>query len=212
MDKLMQNLIQAKKVMNKVESGDYSKGNINRDIIKEAPEDVMANMMPVPQEPQLPPQLSQGEYKNRVSESKLPDAIKMAMIEKPIPQAEINFGNSLSLEFTDKVAKQMERLNLKQSPKKQPAPQPQRRAVNEDYETGNVGRSSNGSFNELLINEMKPLIKEIIQSTLEATIEKVLNEKLNKIEKTTKINESLQIKVGNSIFVGKLVEVKEAKK
>ena len=36
-NELMKKLVQAKKVMNKVDSGNYEKGNVNENIIRSAP-------------------------------------------------------------------------------------------------------------------------------------------------------------------------------
>lgn len=204
-DKLMQSLLNAKKVMNKVESGNFEKGNVNKDFISKDPDELMASgniggNMPALSEGNIPKK--GGNYIANVNESKLPESIKKAMLENPIALPEVNLTNSLSLDFTDKVAKQMEKQGLKR-----PSQQQQRKQqVNENYSQS----SPASSLNESIIREMKPLIKEIIQSTLESMIEKVLTEKL--AEKTTKMNENLQIRVGDSIFVGKIIGVKQVKK
>jgi hypothetical protein len=224
-ERLAQILLNSKKVMNKVETGDFAQGNIDRRAITASTDNSVPHATyniseeyEIPQTPEvaIPKKLSESQYKSQVNNSRLPAAIKEAMLEKPIAQPDINFSNTLSLDFTEKVAKQMEKQGLKKPlPKVSPQPQKQtqqRQPIKEeeDFSRGNVNRG--GSLNEAIINEMKPLIKEIIQSTLEATIEKVLMEKFAKAEKTQKINENLRIQVGDSVFVGKITGVKQTKK
>jgi hypothetical protein len=158
------------------------------------------------------PQLSGEMYQQRVSESRLPADIKKLMMENHIPQPELNFGSSLDLAFAEKVGKQMEKQGLKK-PKQAPAAAPQKtQRIDEDMlNYGNLQAPSTVGLNEAILSEMKPLIKEIIQSTLEATIERVLTEKLAKMEKTQKMDEQLQIRVGDSVFVGKIMGVKTKK-
>ena len=40
---LMHKLVQAKKVMNKVDSGNYERGNVDESLLRSAPEDVVNN-------------------------------------------------------------------------------------------------------------------------------------------------------------------------
>jgi hypothetical protein len=228
MDDLMQKLINAKKVMDKVQSGDFSHGNIDESLLQVDTDKALPyqGKMPIVESNEerpiaMPKVLPPDIYKSNVSKSKLPDAIKNAMLESQIVQPDIDFGSSITLEFAEKVNKQMEKQGMKPVPKKpvqqaKPFKQPIREEVDVDFEMGNVAPTSSRkpvSLNETLINEMKPLIKEIIQSTLEATIEKILTEKLAKHDKETlKINESLRIQVGDSVFVGKITGVKQQKK
>jgi hypothetical protein len=225
MDRLMESLLNAKKVMNKVERGDFTQGNVDKSMLSmdtdgAVPEDMSSMMEGNIEKPvQQPRKLSEQEYNSSVKNSRLPEAVKQAMLEHKIVQPDMSGGNGLSLEFTDKVAKAMEKQGLKNIPQKKVAPKQlkEERTHNvDDYSTGNVQTrktTTNMSLNESIINEMKPLIKEIIQSTLEATIEKVLMEKFAKQEKETlKINENLRIQVGDSVFVGKITGVKQQKK
>jgi hypothetical protein len=219
-DRLAQILLNSKKVMNKVESSNFTQGNIDRRMINVNTDNFIDTpineQFEEPQQIQPPRKLNENEYKQSVSNSKLPDAIKQVMLEHHIVQPDM--GTGLSIDFTEKVARQMEKQGLKRKPQTTPPrktaqPIREEKVYENDFETGNMSRNSPRSLNESIINEMKPLIKEIIQSTLEATIEKVLMEKFAKQEKETmKINENLQIKVGDSLFVGKITGVKQVKK
>ena len=179
---LMQRLVQAKKVLNKVENGDYEKGNVNEDILRSNPEDLMSteNSAPIrqPQQPNF----------QKIQESKLPEAIKRAMIENPIPQ--ISLSDSLDLNFVEKTKKLMENEGVstkKSSPQK--------------------GSSVDSSD---LVKQLTPIIENILRKT----VVEILDNKLNQIltaQQTMSINENLVLKVGDSIFKGKITGVNKSK-
>jgi hypothetical protein len=179
---LMQRLVQAKKILNKVENGDYEKGNVNEDILRSNPEDLMSteNSAPIrqPQQPNF----------QKIQESKLPEAIKRAMIENPIPQ--ISLSDSLDLNFVEKTKKLMENEGVstkKSSPQK--------------------GSSVDSSD---LVKQLTPIIENIVRKT----VVEILDNKLNQIltaQQTMSINENLVLKVGDSVFKGKITGVNKSK-
>jgi len=178
---LMSKLVQAKKVMNKVQTGNFEKGNVNETILKSAPEDVL-NLV---QDYQSPPQSSRGNVSNvdKINNSKLPDVIKKAMIENPIPQISLN--DTIDMDFIKGAKRLMEREGLSKKPTES------RQTV---------------VHNNIDMNSLSTLI--------ENTIRKVLDEKLNQIltaQQTASINENLVLKVGDSIFKGKITGVNKAK-
>jgi hypothetical protein len=171
---LMQRLAQAKKVMNKVDSGNYEKGNVSESAFL------------VPQEP--------AEYKeqqvkpvsiDKIQNSKLPDAIKKAMIDNPIPQ--ISLSESLDMDFVKGAKKLMEREGLSKP----------------TIQQKNSGTVTNPNID-----------MNAIATLIENTVRKVMDEKLNQIltaQQTASINENLVLKVGDSIFKGKITGVNKAK-
>jgi hypothetical protein len=183
---LMSRLVQAKKVMNKVDSGNFERGNVNEAILKSDPEDVV-NLVQGHQP--TPPSVNRGGTVNvdRINNSKLPDVIKKAMIENPIPQITLN--DSINMDFIQGAKKLMEREGLsKKTQSKQ-----QQMVVQQPY--SNVDMSS-------------------LTTLIENTIRKVLDEKLNQLltaQQTATINENLVLKVGDSIFKGKITGVNKAK-
>jgi hypothetical protein len=184
---LMYKLVQAKKVMNKVETGNYEKGNVNETILRSSPEELNASNMPAPSSRQM----LQNQSADRINQTKLPDVIKRAMIESPIQQISLN--DSIDMDMFAGAKKLMEREGMiSKTPKtKQNGTQP---SVN----TGNLSSD--------LMAQLTPLI--------ENTIRKVLDEKLNQIlnaQQTTSINENLVLKVGDSIFKGKITGVNKSK-
>ena len=180
---LMRKLVQAKKVMNKVDGGNYQRGQVDENILRSAPEDLMNNTQmqsnqSVQRQPGTP-NISQ------IQNSKLPDAIKRAMIENPIPQISLN--DTLDMDFIKGAKRLMEQegVNSKPSQSKQ------------------MTTNNGGSID---MNAIAVLI--------ENTVRKVMDEKLNQIltaSQTSTINENLVLKVGDSIFKGKITGVNKAK-
>lgn len=178
---LMKKLVQAKKVMNKVDNGNYETGNINREILQSNPEDLMNENVNV-QKPNVRP-IGPANV-DKIQQSKLPDAIKKAMIENPIPQISLN--DSLDMDFIKGAKRLMEQEGV-----------PTQKQTN------------NKNVNNVNTNDLISVLTPIIEST----IRKVLDEKLNQLltaQKTTSINENLVLKVGDSIFKGKITGVNKA--
>jgi len=177
---LMKKLVQAKKVMNKVDGGNYERGHVNEQILRSNPEDVLASMDQQQQQPTKSPQPVNGD---RIQNSKLPDAIKKAMMENPIPQISLN--DTLDMDFVKGAKRLMEQEGV--GPKSTPKSIPQ--------------TSSNIDMNAIAV-------------LIENTVRKVMDEKLNQIltaSTTSSINENLVLKVGDSIFKGKITGVNKAK-
>jgi len=174
---LMKKLVQAKKVMNKVDSGNYEKGNVDENILRSAPENLIENTNAPTQPSNMnrnPPSI------DKIQNSKLPDAIKKAMIENPIPQISLN--DTIDMDFVKGAKRLME----------------QEGVSNKTKSTSNTNNIDMSSFAVLIEN----------------TIRKVLDEKLNQIlsaHQTSTINENLVLKVGDSIFKGKITGVNKSK-
>lgn len=177
---LMMKLVQAKKVMNKVDGGNYERGHVNEAMLTSSPEDLMNSQ-------QLPQQSSTKQMAvpsvDRIQNSKLPDAIKKAMIENPIQQISLN--DTLDMDFLKGAKRLMEQEGVGKK-------QPQKQVVqyNNNIDMG------------------------AIATLIENTVRKVMDEKLNQIltaSTTSSINENLVLKVGDSIFKGKITGVNKAK-
>lgn len=174
---LMHKLVQAKKVMNKVDGGNFERGHINEDILRSAPEDLSTETVSATRPMGVP-------TVDKIQQSKLPDVIKKAMIENPIPQISLN--ETLDMDFVKGAKKLMEREGLSKP--------------TQQKSSGTVTNSS------IDMNAIAVLI--------ENTVRKVMDEKLNQIltaQQTSSINENLVLKVGDSIFKGKITGVNKAK-
>lgn len=186
---LMSKLVQAKKVMNKVDGGNYERGHVNENVLRSNPEDFMGEM-PQQQAPvsNMRP-VNNGEVNiSKIQNSKLPDAIKKAMIENPIQQISLN--DTLDMDFLKGAKRLMEQEGLSTKSNKQ---QPQAK----------YNQAPAQSFD-----------MSALATLVENTVRKVLDEKLNQIlsaQTTQSINENLVLKVGDSIFKGKITGVNKAK-
>lgn len=179
---LMHRLVQAKKVMNKVDDGSFERGHVNTEILNSAPEELSESMMSAPSPARMPGVPSV----DKIQQSKLPDAIKKAMIDNPIPQISLN--ETLDMDFVKGAKKLMEREGLAKKPAAQPKMTPTTTG-------GNIDMNA-------------------ITVIIENTVRKVLDEKLNQLltaQQTASINENLVLKVGDSIFKGKITGVNKAK-
>jgi hypothetical protein len=183
---LMHKLVQAKKVMNKVDGGNYERGHVNENILRSDPSEI--DMSQVQQSNTSRP-VSGPVNVERIQNSKLPDAIKRAMIESPIPQMDqISLTDSLDMNIIQGAKRLMEQEGLS-SKKSQPQ---QRQQVSS---MGNIDMNA-------------------IAVLIENTVRKVMDEKLNQIltaQQTQSINENLVLKVGDSIFKGKITGVNKSK-
>lgn len=179
---LMMKLVNAKKVMNKVDKGDYQTGNINESILLESPEVLMGN---VTQENVNVKPINKNVSIEKIQNSKLPQAIKQAMIDNPIPQISLN--ETLDMDFIKGAKRLMEREGLVES--KNTTKQQQ------------IVQNQNIDMNAISV-------------IIENVVRKVMDEKLNQIltaQQTSTINENLVLKVGDSIFKGKITGVNKAK-
>ena len=177
---LMQKLVNAKKVMNKVDGGNFERGHINENILRSSPEDVQSMDTPAPTRRANP-----SNDPDLINKSKLPDNIKKAMIENPIPQ--ISLSETLDMDFVNKAKNLM-----------------REEGVISSKHTGQ--RQPQASTSNVDINSIATLI--------ENTVRKVMDEKLNQLlaaHQTSTINENLVLKVGDSIFKGKITGVNKAK-
>ena len=188
---LMKKLVNAKKVMNLVDGGNYERGNVDESVLFSSPDELMS-------EQQLPQQSNRAARPvgtpnvDKIQQSKLPDAIKRAMIESPIPQmGQISLNDTLDMDFIKGAKRLMEQEGV--STKKQgvvPFSKQQPQSM-----------SSNIDMNA-------------IATLIENTVRKVMDEKLNQLlsaQQTQTISENLVLKVGDSVFKGKITGVNKAK-
>jgi hypothetical protein len=192
-NELMKNLVSARKIMSKVNTGDYEKGNIDESLLTRGTEELLDDETPA--QPSIRP-VGKADP-DKINQSKLPDAIKRAMIENPIP--EISLNDSLDMDFVNKTRKLMEADGTI----------PVKRTLNESRQAP-TQQSSNrqGQTESRQINESS------LEKMIESTIRRVLDEKLTQIlnaQDAVAINENLVIKVGESLFSGKITKVKSSK-
>jgi hypothetical protein len=186
---LMEKLAKASKVMQKVEGGNFTRGNVNESMLSDDmgyEHGLNSNGIPEQFQPQQynVPNLDASKIQN----SKLPDAIKKAMMENPISQ--ISLGETLDMDFVKGAKRLIEQENRANNPSK---------SNQQSKPVQNVG--GNIDMNAIAV-------------LIENTVRKVMDEKLNQIltaQTTSTINENLVLKVGDSIFKGKITGVNKSK-
>ena len=134
---------------------------------------------------------------DRVLNSKLPDEIKRLMIEQPIVQPSSVGGSATISE--DVILGAQRLMNMNQTPKTQEKTQ-----VNETKQ--------NHSTNNINMNELKSMVRDVVRDTVRDVIREELKEAGMLVESTTNSNDTIQFKVGQHLFIGKVTKVKKLEK
>jgi len=199
-DELAEKLVGAKKIMKKVDNGDFEKGAVNENILRSDPEALMAENAPEVKTATKPVGTVDPR---RVNSSRLPENIKKAMIENPIPQIGLNDGLDMSMD----KAKQLMAEDGQYVPSTESqileAPTSAPTAAQPKPTTMKISSSD-------LTRTLTPIIENIIRKTIDDILDKKLTQILTAAETQT-INEGLAIKVGDTIFTGKLTKAKNVK-
>lgn len=201
---LMQRLVNAKKVMKKVDNGNFYGGsNPTTSTVSESNE-IPVNMEQPIQEPFSAEKLMNQPPPNaqKIMESKLPDAIKQAMIERPI--AQISLGDSLDMNFVEKTKRLMAESEGGSTSKPKPVSKQPVSKRPQSSEPINLPEDST------LVEQLTPIIENIVRKTIGEIMDRKLDQMLT-AQQTMSINENLVLKVGDSIFKGKITGVKKTK-
>jgi hypothetical protein len=122
------------------------------------------------------------------------------MIEQPIVQPNsVTSNTALSNEVIEGAVRLMKKDN-----KISDMPQtitPQQRTTIETHTTSNIN-----------VNEIKNMIRDVVRDTVRDVVKEELKEAGMIVESTTNSNETIQFKVGNTVFVGKITKVKKLEK
>jgi len=198
--KLMEMLSGAKQVMDKVNDSNFKVDpeKVNRsmaqsgELLESLPEG--ATPQPTPQYTNNASQ-SSGQYRN-LGTSKMPDNIKEAMINNPIPKMDMNPDGKPSFSLEDV----QELLNKNQQPtaqpqQSQPQTQTQTNQVNESYITNSSGQrlitmteaELDKKIDDALMNFMsKTFTKNLTENTIKKTINTLIKEGKLKVKSKTK--------------------------
>ena len=205
---LQQTLINAKKVMNKVDGGNIPSGNITlpqgdiNEALTQIPQNIPQN---IPQLPNLDVGMSSARKdmspksnmtEDRINSSKLPDAIKKLMISNPIPDVPMGSSMGLSEEFIGGV---------KEAMNKQDIPTSSHRL--EQTITESIIPTS--TKNKMTKSSLKSIIKESVKELIDEVIDSKINES---VKMKTDTNENFSFRVGDKIFYGKITSTKQVKK
>lgn len=199
---LQQSLINAKKVMNKVDNGNFSKENITipKDIETISEQNLPPTVQPLSpmsapsttERRDLSPKSSITE--ERINNSKLPDAIKEAMIKNPIPDVPFGGGVGLDDDFLKNVRSEMGKQGLSTTPTTVTTPTLHKK------QSSNIKKISSGN--------LKSVIKEAVKELLDETISAKLHESIGPRKSA---GENFQFTVGDRVFYGKITSSKTLK-
>ena len=130
---------------------------------------------------------------SRIKNSKLPDEIKRLMIEQPIVQpSSMNGGSAISNEIIE-GAQRLMGMNTKQQ---------QTQTINESPKKQNMTQNFD-------MSEMKSMIRDVVRDTVKDVVREELKEAGMLVESTSNSNDTIQFKVGNHLFVGKVTKIKK---
>ena len=201
---LQQSLINAKKVMNKVDGGNIPSGNISlpQGNINEAIAQIPQN---TPQLPNVDTDMSSARKdmspksnmtEDRINNSKLPDAIKKLMISNPIPDVPMGSSMGLSEEFIGGVKEAMNKQDIPTSP------QNLQQTISESI-------LPTKTKNKMTKSSLKSIIRESVKELIDEAVDTKINESVNL---KTDTNENFSFRVGDKMFYGKITSTKQVKK
>tara|TARA_R110002049_G_scaffold28862_4_gene98324 strand:+ start:5388 stop:5999 length:612 start_codon:yes stop_codon:yes gene_type:complete len=201
MTTLQQSLVNAKKVMNKVDGGSFTSGNVNLSQTNMTDSTgLLSSPTPLPQSVPTP-NITESRQdlspksnitEDRINKSRLPDAIKQAMINNPIPDIPFNGGGvGLTDEFLSGVQEQMNKQGMGTS-------EPQ--TNNTKPQINNVVPPIGKTTKKISSKNLKSIIKESVKELLDETI-----------GLKTDNDENFQFRVGDRIFYGKITSSKTVK-
>ena len=136
----------------------------------------------------------------RVLNSKLPDEIKRLMIEQPIVQPS---GMNGSATISEEVIQGAQRLmNMDKPPHS-----------NEQTTTKQVRQQiSESKSSDINMSEMKNMIRDVVRDTVRDVVREELKDAGMIVESTSNSNETIQFKVGQHLFIGKVTKIKKLEK
>ena len=217
--KLQNSLLKAKKVMGAVDTGNVKPTSQNRtmnqSMTQQVPPEKLLTQLPpnapnaptsqIPAERPMNMNPKAGHTKERIMESKLPDAIKNAMINNPIPTMDFNNAtNKLSPEFIEEVSKKMKSQDY--------SVDGMRNTANSTIDIPPPSSSSTPTNIKSVAQPQSSDIRSIIKETIKESLEEIVENKVRNILEETSMNENLSLRVGSKIFFGKINKVKSVKK
>ena len=149
-----------------------------------------ANEIATPQKSSFDPSYPIDE--SRIKNSKLPDEIKKVMIEQPIVQPSSMNGGSIISEDVIEGAQRL--MNLNRSTTEQQIPK---------------SHTTNQQTPYFNMNEIKSMIRDVVRDTVRDVVQEELRQSGMIVESTTNSNDTIQFKVGNHLFIGKVTKVKK---
>lgn len=199
-EELMQRLAVSKKIMDKhngLKRGDVR--NTNIPMVEEfQPTNASYNLpqefLPENVTPTQTHDPSRPLDMDKIKNSKLPDEIKRLMIEQPIVQ-----HSTVTPTISNDIIEGAQRLmNINNSAKTN-----QKQTVSENKPQT---QNNNGNVN---MDDIKTMIRDVVRDTVRDAVREELKDAGMLVESTQNSNETIQFKVGNHLFIGKVNKVKK---
>jgi hypothetical protein len=135
---------------------------------------------------------------DRIINSKLPDEIKRLMIEQPIVQPSSMNGTA---QISEEVIQGAQRLMKKDK--------------NSDFQTEQSPKQKiveNNISSNINLGDIKSMIRDVVRDTVRDVVREELKQAGMIVESTQNSNESIQFKVGQHLFVGRVTKIKKLQK
>jgi len=188
---LQQNLMQAKKVMNKVDG--IPNGTIKTPSVPNTnlpPVSNNFNTKSINSVVNENASLSTPTVTTEaIEKSGLPEDIKKLMIDHPIPT--VKFGSSVPDALIEGAAEKMKSMGM---------------PVNESRKSSKPTLKKNTNTKKLSSTGLKTMIKNVVSESLEELIEQKLKKVISESKKT---EDSVQIVIGNTILEGKITSTRD---
>jgi hypothetical protein len=210
-------LNKSKTIMSTVDGGEYKRGNIDESLLQQ--EGLVENVgqAPAPR-PYTPPRNQQqvdpasDVYKSKVQSSRMPDAVKQAMLKNPIPQPDMSAvmgtgaGRSFTLEDLGYTSNNKPQLNEQQAqsapqmveqtpyyqqpPQQNYAPQqPPQQYYAPQPQAPSVSREEIKSIIKECLAEM--MVNTISENSVKNTLKALISEGKLKVKKTNSANKAV---------------------
>ena len=120
------------------------------------------------------------------------------MIEQPIVQhSGINGGTVLSDDIIEGATRLMKKDKISDFPQTQKPKQ----KITESYNESNIN-----------MGDLKNMIRDVVRDTVRDVVREELKDAGMLVESTKNAKETIQFKVGNTLFVGKVLKIKNLEK
>ena len=133
---------------------------------------------------------------DRIVNSKLPDEIKRLMIENPIEKPAMS-GPTISNDIIEGAQRLM------------------KKDKNSDFQTEQSPKQKiveNNTSSNINLGDIKSMIRDVVRDTVRDVVREELKQAGMIVESTQNSNESIQFKVGQHLFIGKVTKIKKLEK
>lgn len=132
---------------------------------------------------------------DRIVNSKLPDEIKRLMIENPIEKPAMS-GPTISNDIIEGAQRLMKKDKITDSPT-----QTTKQTFLENHSSSNIN-----------MGDIKTMIRDVVRDTVRDVVREELKQAGMIVESTQNSNETIQFKVGQHLFIGKVTKIKKLEK